>query len=117
MPLSRVLQWSAVRFRVHDTFLNDVPLLALCASGVPSGTMYRALGCAMDICDALASRPLPARVAPLCVAIVRYALKCELSRDHLDAIREHLSEGGLLHRPGVHAAECRIVMLAPSPVS
>ena len=106
--------WEAVRCRVQCMFLTDVPHLALTASGVSRGTMYRALGCAMDLCDQLASRPLPGEMALLCMAIVRCALKYELNRDHVDAMAKHFREGGCLHRPGVGTAERFIIMRMPN---
>ena len=86
-------------------FLTDVPHLALTASGVSSGTPNRAVGCAMDSRDHLSSRPLPADVALLCMAMVRCALEFELNRGDVDAMAKHFREGGFLHRPGVGTAE------------
>ena len=112
MPLVRgwgIESWEAVRCRVQCVFRRDVPHLALTASGVSLGRMHRALGCAMDLCDDLASRPLPGDEALVSLAIVRCALKVELNLAHVQAIANHFREGGCLHRPGVGTVEVAIL--------
>ena len=102
--------WGAVRCRVQCMFLEDVPHSELTAPGVSHGTMSRALGSAMDICDDLAPRPPPEADVPLlCVAILRRALKSQLNRDRVDAMAEHFRDGGCLHRPGVGTVEVAIL--------
>ena len=102
--------WEAVRCRVQRMFLTEVPHSALTAHGVPRGTVYHALGSAIDLCDRLASRPLPAGVALLCLAIARCALKLVLNLADVDAMAKHFRPGGCLHRPGVCQAERFLVM-------
>ena len=102
--------WQAVRVLVVET-LQDVALrAALTASGVSVGSVCRAVGCGLDVCDRLSSQPLPADVPLLGLALARYSLKFELTTDQVDALGEHFRAGGCLHKPGVESVECLMAM-------
>ena len=83
---------------------------ALTASGVSAGPVCRVVGCGLDLCDRLSSQALPADVPLLCLALARYSLKLELTRDQVCALGENLRAGGCLHKPGVERVECLLAM-------
>eukprot|EP00959_Pyramimonas_sp_CCMP1952_P252354 5272546-Pyramimonas_sp.AAC.1 len=64
----------------------------------------------MGACDRLASRPLPADMPLLSLALVRRGLKFELNSDRADAVAEHFRAGGSLHMPGAGGVERIFVM-------
>ena len=69
----------------------------------------------MDVVETLRPEPLPADVALLALAVVRYSLKFELSGEQLEALVEHFRAGGCLHLPNVQEVECLLVMrVAPA---
>eukprot|EP00959_Pyramimonas_sp_CCMP1952_P141383 2959145-Pyramimonas_sp.AAC.1 len=94
-------------------FITDMPRAAFTASGVGLGTVYRALGGAMDLRDYLSSRPFPAGMPLLCMALARYALEFALGEDRAEALIEHFREGGRFHFPGADAVERFFVMRMP----
>ena len=103
--------WQAVRVLVVETLHKDVALrAALTASGVSAGSVCRAVGCGLDVCDRLSSQPLPADVPLLGLALARYSLKFELTTDQVHALGENFREGGCLHKPGVERVECLLAM-------
>ena len=103
--------WNRVKAVVAETLALNGPQRALLAAcGVGEGTQCRALGCALDVVEKLRPEPLPADVALLALAVVRYSLKFELSGDELDALAEHFRAGGCLHLPDVQEVECVLVM-------
>ena len=103
--------WQAVRVLVVETLHKDVALrAALAASGVSAGSVCRAVGCGLDVCDRLSLQPLPADVPLLGLALARYSLKFELTRDQLDALGANFRAGGCLHKPGVEFVECLLAM-------
>ena len=54
--------------------------------------------------------PLPADAPLLCLALARYSLKFELTKDQVGALGENFREGGCLHKPGVETVECLLAM-------
>ena len=103
--------WQAVRVLVTETLHKDVALTAaLTASGVSVGSVCRAVGCGLDLCDRLSSKPLPADVPLLGLALVRCSLKFELNEDQVKALGENFRAGGCLHKPGVERVECLLAM-------
>ena len=105
--------WQAVRVLVvAETLLKDVALRAALttASGVSVGSVCRAVGCGLDLCDRLSSKPLPADVPLLGLALVRCSLKFELNEDQVKALGENFRAGGCLHEPGVETVECLLAM-------
>eukprot|EP00959_Pyramimonas_sp_CCMP1952_P387605 8123204-Pyramimonas_sp.AAC.1 len=70
-----------------------MPHAAFAASGVGLGAVYCALGGAMDLCDDHSSRPVPAEMPLLCMALARRALKFALNTDRVEALAEHFREG------------------------
>ena len=103
--------WQAVRVLVVETLQKDVALTAaLTASGVSVGSVRRAVGCGLDVCDRLSSQPLPADVPLLGLALARYSLKFELTTDQVNALGENFRAGGCLRKPGVARVECLLAM-------
>ena len=104
-------RWQAVRVLVTETLHKDVALTAaLTASGVSVGSVCRAVGRGLDLCDRLSSKPLPADVPLLGLALVRCSLKFELNEDQVKALGENFRAGGCLHEPGVETVECILFM-------
>ena len=102
--------WQTVRKLLALT-LKDVALgKALTASGVSAGSVWRAMGIGLDLCDRLGSGPLPADAPLLCLALARWSLKFELTGDQVYALGAHFRAGGCLHKPGVEKVECLLVM-------
>ena len=94
-----------------ETLQKDVALrAALTASGVSVGSVWRAVGFGLDLCDGLRSQPLLADVPLLGLALARYSLKFELTTDQVDALGENFRAGGCLHKPGVERVECLLAM-------
>ena len=107
----RFHRWPAVRALVGETLHTDEPLrAALSACGVSDGSVCRAVGCGLDVCDRLSSKPLPADVPLLGLALVRRSLKFELNEDQVKALGENFRAGGCLHEPGVETVECLLFM-------
>ena len=109
--------WNRVKTIVVETLALRGPQRALLAHcGVREGTQCRALGCALDVVEKLRPEPLPADVALLALAVVRYSLKFALSDGgELDALAVHLRRGGRLHLPDVQNVECILIMrVAPA---
>ena len=104
--------WESVRELVTETLQKPVTALraALTASGVSDGSVCRAVGCGLDVCDRLSSQPLPADVPLLGLALVRCSLKFELNEDQVKALGENFRAGGCLHEPGVETVECLLAM-------
>ena len=102
--------WQTVRKLLALT-LKDVALgKALTASGVRAGSVWRAMGIGLDLCDRLGSGPLPADAPLLCLALARCSLKFELTRDQVYALGANFRAGGCLHKPGVERVECLLAM-------
>ena len=108
--------WNRVKTIVAERLaLRGPPRALLAHCGVGEGTHCRALGCALDVVETLRPEPLPADVALLALAVVRYSLKFELSGEQLEAMVEHFRAGGCLHLPHVQEVECVLVMrVAPA---
>ena len=94
-----------------QTLREDVALRkALTASGVSTGSVCRAMGNGLDLCDRLGSGPLPADAPLLCLALARWSLKFELTGDQVYALGAHFRAGGCLHKPGVERVERLLAM-------
>ena len=103
--------WQTVRKLLGQTLREDVALRkALTASGVSTGSVCRAMGNGLDLCDRLGSGPLPADAPLLCLALARWSLKFELTGDQVYALGAHFRAGGCLHKPGVERVECLLAM-------
>ena len=102
--------WQAVRELVVEMLHDEALTAALTATGVSAGSVHRTVGCGLDLCDRLSSKPLPADVPLLGLAIARFSLKFELSAEQVFAFRENFQKGGRLHKPDVERVECLVAM-------
>ena len=102
--------WQTVRKRLALTLKGVALGKALTASGVSTGSVCRAMGNGLDLCDRLGSGPLPADAPLLCLALARWSFKFELTGDQVYALGAHFRAGGCLHKPGVERVECFLAM-------